>query len=64
MVAESLCAKLTMYTTNVIADGVLPGVLFTPIITSILINMINYYCICNQLLDQLNTILDRPTLSV
>ena len=28
MVAEFLCAKLTMYTTNVIADGVLLGVLF------------------------------------
>ena len=28
MVAESLCAKLTMYTTNVIANGVLPGLLF------------------------------------
>ena len=26
MVAEFLCGKLTMYTTNVIADGVLPGV--------------------------------------
>ena len=28
MVAEFLCGKLTMYTTNVIADGVLPGVQF------------------------------------
>ena len=28
IVAEFLCAKLTMHTTNVIADGVLLGVLF------------------------------------
>ena len=28
MVSEFLCGKLTMYTTNVIVDGVLPGVQF------------------------------------
>ena len=28
IVAEFLCAKLAMHTTNVIADGVLLGVLF------------------------------------